>query len=63
MQKAFVLGNEAVPAAEQLLSSINILLSKARLARVPVIFLQNDGTLDTVDEPLQWGWELFFPPQ
>ncbi|MFJ1519508.1 isochorismatase family protein [Acinetobacter sp. ABJ_C1_1] len=63
VQKAFVLGNEAVPAAEQLLSSINILLSKARLARAPVIFLQNDGALDTVDEPFQWGWELFFPPQ
>lgn len=63
VQNAFVLGAEAVPASKQLIESISILLAKARLAHAPVIFLQNDGDIGTLDEPYKVGWELFFPPQ
>jgi len=63
VQKAFVSGNEAVPASKQLLSAINILIAKARLAKAPIIFLQNDGDIGAADEPFQPGWELLFSPQ
>ncbi|MCH7313151.1 isochorismatase family protein [Acinetobacter sp. ANC 3882] len=63
VQNAFVSGTEAVPASKQLIASISILLAKARLAHALVIFLQNDGELGCLDEPYQFGWELFFPPQ
>ncbi|USA44980.1 isochorismatase family protein [Acinetobacter sp. C26M] len=63
MQNAFVSGAEAVPASKQLIASIRILLTKARSAHAPVIFLQNDGEIGTLDEPYQIGWELFFSPQ
>lgn len=62
VQSAFVQGVEAVPGHEALLSMISILLAEARGAGAPVIFLQNDGEPGAVDEPLQAGWELHFPP-
>lgn len=63
MQKAFVSGADAVPASEQLIVSIGTLITKARAVHAPIIFLQNDGEVGTVDEPYQVGWELFFAPQ
>ena len=63
VQHAFVSGAEAVPASERLIASIGILIAKARAANAPLIFLQNDGEVGTVDEPYQAGWELFFAPQ
>jgi len=63
MQKAFVSGADAVPASEQLIASIGTLITKARAVHAPIIFLQNDGEVGTVDEPYQVGWELFFAPQ
>ncbi|MFS8048273.1 isochorismatase family protein [Rhizobium sp. BR 314] len=61
VQSAFVQGAEAVPGHEVLLSMISVLLTEARSAGAPVIFLQNDGEPGAVDEPLQAGWELHFP--
>ncbi|MBB6487625.1 isochorismatase family protein [Rhizobium lusitanum] len=62
VQSAFVQGAEAVPGHEVLLSMISVLLTEARSAGAPVIFLQNDGEPGAVDEPSQPGWQLHFPP-
>ena len=63
VQNAFVSGPEAVPGHKLLISRVELLLSLARLAKAPVIFLQNDGPVGAIDEPFQPGWALFFPPQ
>ncbi|WP_115088841.1 isochorismatase family protein [Pandoraea pulmonicola] len=60
MQVGFVSGADAVPGHVSLLAAITTLLDKARAARVPVIFLQNDGEPGTVDHPSQPGWTLYF---
>jgi nicotinamidase-related amidase len=62
VQQAFVTGPEAVPAREQLLSSVGELLDRARAAGALVVQLQNDGPPGAVDEPHRPGWELYFPP-
>lgn len=62
VQAAFVSGTEAVPDHVRLLKAIETLIASARTAKVPVIFLQNDGEPDTIDEPQQPGWALHFPP-
>ncbi|NLS20930.1 isochorismatase family protein [Rhizobium sp. P40RR-XXII] len=62
VQNAFVQGPNAVPGHAMLRSVVEILLDKARSAWAPVIFLQNDGPTGAVDEPLQPGWKLHFPP-
>lgn len=61
LQNAFVSGPGAVPGQELLISTIGVLLARARSVCAPVIFLQNDGPSGAVDEPFQPGWELFFP--
>lgn len=63
VQRAFVTGTEAVPASESLIAALELLIAKARAANAPVIFLQNDGDVGSVDEPYQAGWELFFAPR
>ncbi|AMS39144.1 MULTISPECIES: isochorismatase family protein [Aminobacter] len=63
VQRAFVSGAEAVPDHLSLLSAVTLLLDQARLAGVPVIFIQNDGPLGAVDEPYTSGWQLHFPPR
>ncbi|HBP28002.1 MAG: cysteine hydrolase family protein [Advenella sp.] len=63
VQNAFVSGPEAVPEHKQLISMVGYVLSQARSANAPVIFLQNDGPAGAVDEPYQPGWALLFPPQ
>ncbi|EHR0314677.1 isochorismatase family protein [Escherichia coli] len=63
VQNAFVSGPEAVPGHKMLISAIELLLTQARLANAPVIFLQNDGPVGATDEPFQPGWALFFPPR
>ena len=62
VQTAFVTGTEAVPDHVPLLKAVGSLIALARMAKVPVIFLQNDGEPGTVDEPHQPGWALHFPP-
>lgn len=62
VQKAFVLGPDAVPDHATLTSMVEMLLSKARTAGAPTIFLQNDGPSGALDEPFQAGWELYFSP-
>jgi streptothricin hydrolase len=62
LQVAFVTGIEAVPDHTRLLTAIEALIASARAAKVPVIFLQNDGEPGAVDEPHRPGWELHFPP-
>lgn len=63
VQNAFVQGSEAVPGYATLLSTVEVLLDRARSAWAPVIFLQNDGPAGALDEPFQAGWKLYFPPQ
>ncbi|MBA8876387.1 isochorismatase family protein [Phyllobacterium myrsinacearum] len=60
VQNAFITGSEAVPDHVQLQRAVEILLANARAAKVPVIFLQNDGPAGTADEPNTDGWQLFF---
>ncbi|WP_349957103.1 isochorismatase family protein [Rhizobium sp. ZPR3] len=62
VQNAFVDGPEAVPGHATLTPMVEVLLDSARLAWAPVIFLQNDGPAGALDEPLQPGWKLYFPP-
>lgn len=62
VQNAFVQGSEAVPGHATLLPMVEVLLDRARSAWAPVIFLQNDGPAGALDEPLQAGWKLYFPP-
>lgn len=62
VQNAFVEGPYAVPGHALLRSMVELLLGRARLAWAPVIFLQNDGPAGALDEPLQAGWKLHFPP-
>ncbi len=61
VQVAFVTGIEAVPDHAGLLKAVETLIAAARAAKVPVIFLQNDGAPGTTDEPHQPGWTLHFP--
>ncbi|WP_411906220.1 isochorismatase family protein [Rhizobium mayense] len=61
-QNAFVEGSSAVPGHVTLRAMVELLLDKARSAWAPVIFLQNDGPPGALDEPLQRGWKLHFPP-
>ena len=62
VQNAFVEGPSAVPGHATLRAMVEVLLDKARSAWTPVIFLQNDGPTGALDEPLQAGWKLHFPP-
>ena len=61
VQRAFVTGERAVPAHEQLVAALTGLLERARTAGAVVIHLQNDGPAGADDEPDQPGWELHFP--
>lgn len=61
IQTAFVTGDEAAPASDQLLANLSELLERARGAGAFVVHLQNDGPPGAVDEPGTRGWELFFP--
>lgn len=63
VQNAFITGTQAVPDHARLQVAVNVLLANARAAKVPVIFLQNDGSAGAVDEPNTDGWQLFFPQQ
>lgn len=62
MQRAFVQGAGAVPAARGLLIAVSTQLAKARAAGAEVVHLQNDGTRETGDEPGTAGWELALEP-
>lgn len=62
MQRAFVQGADAVPAAPGLLTAVKTQLSRARAAGAQVVHLQNDGTSETGDEPGSHGWELALEP-
>jgi streptothricin hydrolase len=61
-QKAFLSGDGAVPAKDDLVRSLGDLLRRAREAGALVVHLQNDGPPGAVDEPDQLGWELYFSP-
>ena len=59
-QKAFMSGDGAVPASEEVVRSLGELLRRARERGAVVVHLQNDRPLGTVDEPHQPGWDLYF---
>lgn len=58
VQRAFVEGDMAVPAADRVLAAVRTQVASARDAGALVVHLQNDGTAETGDEPHTWGWEL-----
>ncbi|MEV0275467.1 isochorismatase family protein [Streptomyces sp. NPDC050610] len=60
-QVAFMSGEEAVPAAAELLVQLKSLVTRAREAGALVVHLQNDGAPGTADEPGTPGWELHLP--
>jgi streptothricin hydrolase len=63
VQRGFVSGPDAVPAAPALLQALDGLLTAAREAGVLVVHLQNDGPPGRPDEPHTPGWELAIPPR
>lgn len=63
VQDGLVSGPGAVPGHARLLSAIDSLLTRARAAGAPVVFVQNDGAPGAVDAPFQPGWALHLPPR
>lgn len=61
VQSAFVSGDEAVPAAVELLAQVGPLIERARAAGAFVVHLQNDGEPGASDEPGAPGWPLHLP--
>lgn len=58
VQRAFVVGEHAVPGAGPLTSAVTYQLQAARAARSLVVHLQNDGAHDAPDAPGSDGWHL-----
>jgi len=58
VQRAFVIGADAVPGHQALMGAVGVLLERARAAGAPVIFLQNDGPEGAPDQPGTDGWAL-----
>ncbi len=63
LQRGFLTGTTAVPAADVVVSAAEVLLEAARLSGAPVIHLQNDGPPGAIDEPGHPGWQLHLQPQ
>jgi streptothricin hydrolase len=62
MQRGFLHGEHAVPAAEPVLSVVGGLVEAARAAGALVVHLQNDGPPGQPDEPHTAGWEPAIAP-
>lgn len=62
MQRAFVEGDDAVPARQSLVPAVSEQLAHARQVGAVVVHLQNDGADGAEDEPHSWGWELMIEP-
>lgn len=58
MQRAFVLGDNAVPDAASLREAVGRQLATARAAGCLVVHLQNDGAPGQPDAPGTEGWRL-----
>lgn len=63
VQRGFVSGPDAVPAAPALLKTLDELVAAARHAGALVVHLQNDGPPGEPDEPHTPGWELAIAPR
>jgi streptothricin hydrolase len=63
VQRGFVSGPHAVPAAPALLRAVDGLVGTARTAGSLVVHLQNDGPPGELDEPHTPGWELALVPR
>jgi streptothricin hydrolase len=63
VQRGFVSGPDAVPAAPALLTALDGLVVAARDAGALVVHLQNDGPPGQPDEPHTPGWELAIAPR
>ncbi len=61
MQKAFVVGPNAVPDADRVLAAVRTQLDNARQAGAVIVHLQNDGAPGAPDQPDTLGWELALP--
>jgi streptothricin hydrolase len=62
VQRSLVEGDSAVPSRATLMGAVKTQLAAARSAGALVVYLQNDGTAETGDEPGTWGWELAIEP-
>ena len=62
VQVNMVVGQYAVPNAEQFLAKFEQRILEARKNGQDVIWVQNDGPEDDVDEPFSEGWQLYFEP-
>lgn len=62
MQKAFVEGAGASPQMPRVLPAVRQQVAAARAAGVLVVYLQNDGSPGSSDEPGTSGWELALEP-
>jgi nicotinamidase-related amidase len=63
VQRGFVSGERAVPAAQVLLHALDGLVAAARAGGALVVHLQNDGTVGAPDEPHTPGWEPALDPR
>jgi streptothricin hydrolase len=61
LQRGFLHGAHAVPAAGRVLAVVEALVAAARSAGVLVVHLQNDGPAGQPDAPHTPGWELAIP--
>jgi nicotinamidase-related amidase len=58
MQRAFLVGDHAVPDADRLRAAVTRQLENARAAGCLVVHLRNDGAPGTPDAPGTAGWHL-----
>jgi len=62
VQANMVVGQYAVPNADEFLQKFEQRILKARKNGEDVIWVQNDGPEGDVDEPFSEGWQLYFEP-
>lgn len=62
-QRNMLEGPDALPNAEIMIARLRGAIDLARRSGRLVVFVQNDGAADDVDEPFSAGWELFFEPE
>lgn len=62
-QRNMLEGPDALPNAEIMITRLRSAVELARRSSRLVVFVQNDGDPDDVDEPFTVGWELFFAPR
>jgi nicotinamidase-related amidase len=62
-QRNMLEGPDSLPNAEIMIARLSTAIETARDHSRLVVFVQNDGPVDSADEPDTDGWELFFDPR